>query len=136
MDKPYGMDRPIQNKHMESLLNDLMKRISRSDYAGYVLLIDKDESCWSIKMDSSWSAIYREPNTDLGIRIRAKHDVPGDDEKLRLSAHTFVNMLRAGDHLTHLGLSLIKVIESLGIDVDYHRPDPPNIIGKDMKQTE
>lgn len=129
MERPFGLDRPLDNKHMQSLLLDIMKRISRSDYAGYVMLIDSNEAGWSYQLPTSWNAIYPEPRSDLGVRIRGKSSVPEDVEKIRLAAHTFVNMIRAGDMLVHIGTQFIRLMEQHGMTVEYDREEPPPIVG-------
>jgi hypothetical protein len=133
MDKPFGMDRPIQDKRLARTLKDIQKVLRRADYAGYVMLIAPDEMAWTYCLATSWSAIYSEPGSDFGVRIRAAPSkVPEDVEKLRLAAYTFVNMLRAGNMLNYMATSFIKLMEDRGISVEFEREEPPNIIGLDV----
>jgi hypothetical protein len=133
METPFGMDRPIQDKRLAKTIKDVQKILNRQDYAGYIMLISPEEMAWTYKLDAPWSALYPEPKSDFGIRIRATpSQVPGDAEKLRLAAHTFVNMLRAGNMLRQMAMSFIRVMEDHGITVEYEREPPPNIIGLDL----
>lgn len=132
MDKPFGMDRPIQDKRLARTLRDVKKILERQDYAGYVMLISKEEMAWTYGLVTSWSAIYTEPGSDFGIRIRATPSrIPGDEEKLRLAAHIFVNMLRSGEMLLTMAHGFIKMMEDRGLTIDFERESPPDIIGID-----
>lgn len=137
MEVPLGMDRPIKDKRLARALRDVQKVLDRQDYAGYVTLISSEEMAWTYNLATSWSAIYPEPGSYFGIRVRATPSrVPEDEEKLRQALWIFVSMLRGGDMLQHMALSFIKMMEDRGLEVDYNRFVPPNIIGLDNKQNQ
>lgn len=128
-------DRPVNDPKLQECLEIIQTVLAEYDFAGAVQIGNAQEWVYTYRIATEWNAAYIDENTPLGFRIRAKHDVPGDHEKLEAFAGVVASLKDWGAQCIRVSQDFMLMLKQAGIEVDHtpwpdHGP-PPQVIGLD-----
>lgn len=105
--------------NLREAMDDVRMILKIRNIAGHVLLASPTHAEFGLLYDTAkWSVVSFEKAAEgrVGIRIKAKHSTPGDDDRLAATAHMlciFADMMANG--LDDINMILAKLREHIAI---------------------
>jgi hypothetical protein len=132
-------DRRPNDPNLQAALNEIRTVMERYDLPGAVMLVNREETVFSYKLDATWSACRKDRAAPLGFRFRAvSSDRTGKAETERRvlgAMHTICQLSDFGEQTTAWMEDLKLMLRRAGIDfthtsfggkpLDHIIPEPP-----------
>lgn len=132
-------DRPLTDQKTQEAMNHIGDVFTYYDLSGGVCVVNVQEWGYGYKWETTWNAFIDDPNTPLGIRIRAREAELGSERAKELitgAAHTMASLKDFGTQTRVWTDDLMKMMNKVGMRI-HHIPfngkKLPRIYGMDLR---
>lgn len=115
-------DRPIEDANLKAGLAEVQKVMRRRGLAGACMLVAPREVAFTYVMATPWSAISEDPNSPLGLRIKASAAKDGKEVahiKIQAAMHIICQLCDFGTQTAFWMEQFKDMMRKAGVDFDH-----------------